>query len=631
MKILLCYSRDHFDPNLSPEEHSTWGISANLLARQFYESLSELGDVTYSDGYDYEKHTGEEYDLFVGIERNFHKIIDVCNIKKSILIAVNMHPKERNLILNNFAQNQLRDNESIANGDLVDEKDIEKSVNAADFIFCFGNNTTLNSYLKNGVKRNKIKSFNYSIPEPMPKPRKTGKMKRMLYLASGIGLRKGFDIVIDMLESTNSKDFHLDIVGKPTNNYYQAKIDRLLKRYPRIITYHGYIPAKSAKYRKVLTSNDFLLFPSLEEGQAGTVIEGFHFGLVPLVSAEAGVDFSPLGFLKTSLDNSNNKSVLKQALDLSSSELDSLKLKTQDYYNRFHSGLKKQLQESINNCVTGHINPKVSVVLPIYNKESSILELLNLLDASLREYGNCDAHIIFDGCKDRSEEIVKKFYKKQSKSYPVQFYTTDNIFEVKTNNIGLFNSSGKYCIILQDDNYVYDRFFIFEAVQFLEKNNKVAILGGLAGVNFYPLGTINTGKGQIMNNSYESYWRQDQTTKPSYRHEIFEVDACMRGPLFIRKSFLKEHGYLDEIYAPLYQDDMDIAFRARKYGFQVWCMIMDVKNKSLTMANYSTEKAQYFAGIMERNASIFYERWQPSADKHYMSIERIPLYREQLK
>ena len=625
MKILLSYSKDHFDPTLPLEKHKTWGGSANILAREFYNFLSKIGDVTYSDGYDYQDHAGKSYDLFIGIERNFHKLVAVCNIGTSILIAVNMHPKERNDILNSFVEDELKDREAIAAGDLVEIDDIWDSIDMADYIFCFGNNLVYNSYIKHGVPYQKIKTFNYRLPEAPPSPTKPRETKRILYCASGIGLRKGFDIVKSLFESLGSHEFHLDIIGQPTNEHYNNKIKSFVKKHSRKVSYHGFVPAKSKKYQKLYQSNDFLVFPSLEEGQAGTVIEGMHYGLIPLITPEAGTEFAPLGYLEPALNSRHNKEIIANALMLSDEQVAGLKSKTQEFYKEMHFNVADNVLEAVTSCLNGHLYPKISIILPIYNKESSIGELVRLMDVAARTYGNVDVHIIFDGCSDDSESIVREFFKEKD-TYEVKFYTTSNIFEVKTNNLGLQNSDGKYAIILQDDNYIYDSYCFFEAVQFLDKDPHAVILGGLAGVNFYPLGTENLkGPGQISINSSEVYWRQDEATDPKLKDYIFEVDACMRGPLIFRRSFLEEHGFLDEIYAPLYQDDMDICFRARKYGYKVYCVLMDVANKSLTMANYEGKKAKYFSDIMKRNGITFYERWTPSTDRDYSRINRLPI------
>jgi len=72
----------------------------------------------------------------------------------------------------------------------------------------------------------------------------------------------------------------------------------------------------------------------------------------------------------------------------------------------------------------------------------------------------------------------------------------------------------------------------------------------------------------------------------------------------------------------LYNDDMDICFRARHYGFSVYYMPMDVGNKSLTLLSYSPEKWNWFESIRQKNREIFYSRWTPSTDKDYLWVYR---------
>ena len=236
--------------------------------------------------------------------------------------------------------------------------------------------------------------------------------------------------------------------------------------------------------------------------------------------------------------------------------------------------------------------------------------------------------MILDGCSDDSEAIARRFFEGRD-DYPVEILTTPDIFEVRTNNLGMRRAKGRYAVIVQDDNFIYQRDCILEAVSFLEKSRRAAILGGLAGVNFYPRETRGLeGPGQIVADDNEVYWRQDAVTDPALRGRVFGVDACMRGPLFFRKSFLEEHGYLDEEYAPIHADDMDICFRAASVGAKVYCMLMDVENDSLSMRSFDAEKARWWTDIVSRNMDLFYSRWHPSAEKDHLWLHRTPIAEE---
>lgn len=631
MKILLSYSKDHFDPSKSPDEHKYWGSSACTLARNIYNILSEIGSVTYIDNSD-ETVSGESFDLFVGIAGHFSDILKRNTIEKSILFAVNMHPYQRNKILKRFMRSEDIKESFLAGYELVKDHGVVKAIDQADFILCVGNNDVYNSYIINGVSRKKIKMINYAAFEgkntnPLPRSAE----RHYVHVGSEIGIRKGFDIVCSMFSDPlfKDKDFHLDIIGAITSPFYQKKLNDLKELLGEKITYHGWIDSKDERYASIISRSDYLIHPALEEGQAGSVLEAMQLGVIPIITISTGVDFSPLGVFEKKIKSSLNVNLLEKSYTLSKKQIGELKSKTIEYYQELHVPFRENLRRSFEDIIANKAYPKVSIVLSIFNKEDSIVDLLKLLSSACEEYGNTELQIIFDGCNDKSEKLTRAFFKKNPKQL-VYYCVTDNIWEVKSNNIGLRNATGRYTVIIQDDNFVYDKFFLFEAVQFFEKNPTVAILGGLAGVNFYPKNTsLPSGPGQTTMNQDEVYWRQDANTDPLLRNRIFQVDACMRGPLFIKKAFLEEYGYLDDAYAPLYNDDMDLCFRARSKGYKVYCILMNVENKNGTVAKYDSEKANFFQKMITRNAGIFYSRWQPSVEKDYLQILRaVPFNKE---
>jgi glycosyltransferase involved in cell wall biosynthesis len=443
-----------------------------------------------------------------------------------------------------------------------------------------------------------------------------------------IGLRQGFEMVYQLFSDPEiaAQDIRLHVVGNPVNNYFANRINQLKSQLDYKIKVRGWIGTGDAHYANIMTSSDFIVYPALDGGQAPTVLDALRRGTIPLLSRHAGVDFSPLGMFNLTNNLKVNKQLILDALHISAGELSAWKKKSVDYYKEYHSNSKLQLEKTLKDCIGGgYLYPKVSVTLPIFNKETTIVSLLADLDQALGEYPNAELHIIFDGCSDKSDHTVKQFFFGRSVNYSVTYETTPNIFEVRSNNIGLRKSTGEYCVILQDDNYILDRNLFFEAVNFLEKNRGCAILGCLSGVNFYPRGTVLSVPGQTASKENEVYWRQDANADPELKHRMFETDACMRGPLFIRKSFLLRYGYLDETYAPLYQDDMDLSFRARHYGWKVYGMLADVENRSLTMSQYDSEKNLLFSAVMKRNTDIFYARWNPGIRKDYTWIHRIPI------
>jgi len=624
MKILLSYSKFHFDPRTKDKNKKLplTGSSARVLASSLYKILKEIGEVTYIDPLEWEDVKGSTYDLFIGQIQNFGIISDNISAERSVLFAVNSHPDFRNTALLDFIKENSLSEGSLAPNELVDSEEQKKSISLADCILCVGNMDIYNSYIDGGVLPNKIKMFNYSTGKSTDNPNNnTDGPIRLLYSASEIGLRKGFDILSDMAIKHKNGDFKLTIIGKPSNKYYENKINALKKQLGKKLLYRGWVSSETKKYDQLVYENDFIISPSLEEGQLGVAIEAMSNGVIPVVTKQSGIDYSPVGFLDPKLGSDNNYIIFNRLLNADKGTLKKIKLKTLEFYREFHEPYMDNLKETIQSLMVDSLYPKFSIVLPIFNKEKTILPLLRLLNEPLTRYKNAELHIIFDGCKDNTESLVTNYFKNK-KDYEVTFEKTPNIFEVKTNNMGLKKATGKYGVIIQDDNFVYDRNFLFEAANFLEKNSKVAILGCLAGVNYYPKGTPVIGKGQVALDPNETYWRQDAVSDPSYANEIFQVDACMRGPLIIRKDFMDKHGYLDEYYAPFYMDDIDIAFRANKLGYKTFCMLTDVENKSFTIANYDKKRNDFWEKTMKVNSRKFYDRWKPSKEKDYIRINR---------
>ena len=631
MEILLSYCKTHFNPDKKPEDHQYWDSSAAIIARGLYNVLKTYGNVTYIEPNELAKIQGKHYDLFVGRALNFNRIVQCAHITKSIYIAVNMHYSERNNLIQGLVSQGNLPTDAISGLDLVNPADQIQSLTLADHILCIGNNNTMNTYLKNGVDIRKIHVLNYDVGDVsfaaavQDEPERA---RRYLYVASEIGLRKGFDILYDIFTNklVSDRNIKLDIVGEFSTPYHQHKYEIMKKLLGDKVHFHGWIDSGTAEYQRLLEESDFIVFPSIEEGQPGTVLDAIKCKVVPILTGNCGIDFSPLGILDVQIGSANNVNIVLNSINLTQQEYLHIKKHTVDYYHSFHQNWTVALSKLISNCLNNQIYPRISVILPIYNKEHSIQHLLLLLDKACTAYNNIQLILFFDGCEDGTEIAVKKFFDEHNPSYEVMYNVTPNIFETRTNNLGIMKSTGEYCVIIQDDTYIYDKNIFFEIANFMDKAKNCVILGGLAGVNYYPIGfKLPPGSGQQVQSLTETYWRQDCNTDPTLGQKVFKTDAVMRGPLVIRKAFIDSFGALDESYVPFCADDMDICYRARALGYDIYCMLMNVENKSLTMAKYSAEKYAWFENIYERNLALFYSRWQPNSTKEYSWIHRFKI------
>jgi glycosyltransferase involved in cell wall biosynthesis len=358
MRILLSYSRNHFDPSLPQKQQENWGSSASILARTLYRLLCDLGEVRYIDLTEVDLVRGDEFDLFVGVITNFTLIRSACRIRRSVLFAVNMHPLERTSILRRRISTTTP---SDVRAEILNETHhyrwAASAIKEADAIICVGNAVTLKSYFERGVPLKKIKVINYGVGpcsslEPRrPKP----PVRRLLYVSSDIGLRKGFDIIEAAIRSIVSEGipFHLDILGKALCPSYQDRVQKLVELKPEAIRFHGWINSSTTSYDEIVSSCDYILAPSLEEGQLGAMLDALRLCVVPISSAYTGIDFSPLGVLSPDPNDPHNVVLLKSALQKSDDEIDALKAHALDYYQLFHEPFEINLKSTLIDAFSG--------------------------------------------------------------------------------------------------------------------------------------------------------------------------------------------------------------------------------------------------------------------------------------
>lgn len=120
------------------------------------------------------------------------------------------------------------------------------------------------------------------------------------------------------------------------------------------------------------------------------------------------------------------------------------------------------------------MNPKVSIIIPCFNSESTLEETLQSV---LRQnYKNWEAIIVNDGSTDGTEDISLKWLKSDDR---FRYYSKPNEGLGKTRNFGIEKALGQYILPLDSDNLVVQN-FIEEAVEILEKKPEIGVIHGHA-------------------------------------------------------------------------------------------------------------------------------------------------------
>ena len=354
MNILLAYSAKHFNPLQGEETSQTFSASsAATLARSLYHILKEMGDVEYVDGLRPPKKLARKhYDLLVGIQGSISPLCRIATFDKVVLFAVNMHPRSRNEILQQFNRQYRVCSQKHVDRNTVHLKQLS-DIKRADSIFLVGNATVARSFLQDGREISSIRRFNYAsaLPCRAEDSLVPGDMPRLLYVTTEMCLRKGFDIVADMLQKLQDVPFVCGIIGGAGESDYQSKLSDLQQRFGAKVHLHGWVDSGKPAYKELLQKYDFVLFPSLEEGQAGSVLDAMSQGLIPLITRETGIDFAPLGYLHPELNCEHNNNILQQAVSMSKEQVLKLQQQTLRYYRIYHLNWQGNLKRAFRNLL----------------------------------------------------------------------------------------------------------------------------------------------------------------------------------------------------------------------------------------------------------------------------------------
>lgn len=183
------------------------------------------------------------------------------------------------------------------------------------------------------------------------------------------------------------------------------------------------------------------------------------------------------------------------------------------------------------------MNPKVTVLMPSYNKEEYIAEAIESVLMQEIEF-ELELAIADDCSNDRTVDIISQY----QRNYPekIKVYCSDKNQGLLRNGLRVLKEmQSQYFCVLDPDDYWIDKNFLRKAVAFLEENREFVCYGS----NTYLLenGTINSvfisyqGDSYITN-SIEDYFSNQaivtHTTASVYRNVIFKHGI----PELIRKS-----------------------------------------------------------------------------------------------
>lgn len=188
------------------------------------------------------------------------------------------------------------------------------------------------------------------------------------------------------------------------------------------------------------------------------------------------------------------------------------------------------------------MNPKVSIVIPVYNGEDYINEAID--SALAQTYKNCEILVVNDGSVDNTEEIAKSYGDK------IRYFSKENGGVSSALNVGIENMTGDYFQYLPHDDLLHSDKIEKNIRAIQQSGNEMSIVW--SGWNFKYMDRRGLKKFEILS----KYSKEELLTNSVFPLLFSLVNTVT---VLINKKYFEKIGLFDiKLYT---SQDYDMWFR----------------------------------------------------------------------
>ena len=254
-------------------------------------------------------------------------------------------------------------------------------------------------------------------------------------------------------------------------------------------------------------------------------------------------------------------------------------------------------------------NPKVSIIIPVYNQIHYTYACLVSLLENTQGY---DYEIII--ADDVSTDATKEIDNFVS-GLVIARNATNQGFLKNCNNAAK-KARGEYIFFLNNDTTV-EKDWLSPLIKLLESDKGIGMVGSKL---IYPDGRLQEAGGIIWSDgSGWNYGRCDDPNKSEYNY-VRDVDYISGAAIMLSRKLWEDIGGFDERYAPAYCEDSDLAFEVRKRGLRVVYQPLSVVVHFEGVSNGTDVNGTGLKRYQVENNKKLQEKWSEEFKNQYDNV-----------
>jgi GT2 family glycosyltransferase/glycosyltransferase involved in cell wall biosynthesis len=254
--------------------------------------------------------------------------------------------------------------------------------------------------------------------------------------------------------------------------------------------------------------------------------------------------------------------------------------------------------------VPNSVEPRVSIVIPVYNHVGHTLACLRALAAHPPQVA-CEILVVDDGSTDQTVQWMPQV---QGLRYEVR---ASNGGFIDACNDGVARSRGTYVVLLNNDTVPQPGWL--DAL--LDTFSTVPGAGLVGAQLLYPDGRLQESGGALFQDgSAWSYGRFESPEDPRYS-ALRDVDYCSGAAVMLPRALWDQLGGFDTRYRPAYYEDTDLAFAVRASGHRVLVQPASRVVHDEGTSN-GTDTQSGIKAYQVRNRGVFAAKWAAVLAQH---------------